>query len=363
MDKGTEVAKGSNSFHIHAPTAARASARRRADAARAPRPRISRYRWRVQSPPPLTPWQQTVLRPPPWTALLISARWLVRYGPGLTLKRRLLREWLDVGLRQNPRTARTVRTRYGQHLRMPTSMDLIARMVYSTGCWEPCLSAFVASRIRPGDGFIDIGANLGWYSTLASQLVGPTGTVVAIEPAAEQLRHNLELNGCGNVRIAEAAVTATPTQVTLYIPDRGNVGATTTLRPGHHAAEFTANGLPLRDLVRHNEIERAKIVKIDVEGAEGVVLAGLLPLVPQLRPDCEILVEISPQWLQKIGLTADDVLNPFRDSGFHPYRVENSYMPQDYPAMLRTPARPTRFNGPITRQTDLVLSRIDADSL
>lgn len=55
--------------------------------------------------------------------------------------------------------------------------------VYLFGTWEPDLAAFMRRRLRPGDTFIDVGANIGCLSALASRLVGPHGIVVAIEPA------------------------------------------------------------------------------------------------------------------------------------------------------------------------------------
>lgn len=59
--------------------------------------------------------------------------------------------------------------------------DFIQMYVYLFGMWEPDLVAFLRRRMRPGDTFIDVGAHIGYVSALASKLVGPRGTVVAIE--------------------------------------------------------------------------------------------------------------------------------------------------------------------------------------
>jgi hypothetical protein len=58
--------------------------------------------------------------------------------------------------------------------------DVIQNYVYLFGTWEPDLTAFMRRRLRPGDTFIDVGANIGYLSTLGSKLVGPHGVVVAI---------------------------------------------------------------------------------------------------------------------------------------------------------------------------------------
>ncbi|NNH73715.1 FkbM family methyltransferase [Nocardia uniformis] len=308
------------------------------------------------------PWQDTVLWPPPWTPLLIAARWWVRYGTGTALKRALVREWLDVGLRQNPRPPRVVRTRHHGQFHIPTTIDFIPRTIYVQGCWEPCLSTLISARLRPGDGFIDIGAAGGWYSVLASRRVGPTGRVVAVEPtpaALEQLRINLALNHCGNVRVVPAAVAAEHGPIQLYLPDRGNTGAITTRPLENPASEITADGLPLADILDRGDLANARVIKIDVEGAESTVLAQLARLIPQLRADCEILTEITPQWLARDGHTAESVLKPMTDNGFHAYKVHNSYAPEDVTVAARHPMAlsPTAIDSAITGQTDLLLTR------
>ncbi|GAA2677259.1 FkbM family methyltransferase [Streptomyces lunalinharesii] len=313
-------------------------------------------------PPP----SETHLVPPPWTPLLLASRWWVRHGWGLGLKRLMLREWLDVGLQQNPRRDRVVRTRYGFRVRVGTTEDLIQRSILVHGCWEPHVSAFIAGRLTPGAGLVDVGANVGYYSLLAAQLVGPQGRVVAVEPAPDThaaLRANLDLNGFSQVRTVRCAVTAEPGEVRLFVPHAGNVGATSVIEPERHTAELRVPGLPMTEAVTEEELRQARIIKIDVEGAEGTVLASLVPLLDDLPADCEIVVEVSPDRLAACGTTADEVLAPFLAHGLHPYRLVNSYMPEDYPVMLRRPRPPVRVRGPVTEQMDLVLSRVDAEAL
>lgn len=306
------------------------------------------------------PWQDTVLKPSPITPLLIAARWWVRYGPGISLKQRLVREWLDVGLRQNPRRPQVVRTRDGSRFGIPTTLDFIPRTIYLHGCWEPNLSALITSRLRPGDRFIDIGAAGGWYSVLAARRVGPTGGVVAVEPAPatlEQLRANLRRNRCDNVRVVAAAVTADPGPISLFLPDHGNTGATTTIRPDNPASEVTVAGQSLTEILQPDDLAAARLIKVDVEGAESTVLAQLARLIPALRADCEILTEITPQWLATTGHTAESVLEPFIDNGFRPYRIPNSYAPEDVTAAIRHPLPPAPITSTLTRQTDVLLTR------
>jgi len=61
--------------------------------------------------------------------------------------------------------------------------DFIGNIIYHFGVWEPHVSAYIQSRLKPGDAFCDIGANIGYYSLLASRAVGPRGAVIAVGPS------------------------------------------------------------------------------------------------------------------------------------------------------------------------------------
>ncbi|SCF63177.1 hypothetical protein GA0115259_100393 [Streptomyces sp. MnatMP-M17] len=72
-----------------------------------------------------------------------------------------------------------VRSRFGARFAVDTQ-DLIQRYIYLFGVWEPHMTRWLRGRLEPGDTFVDVGANIGYYSVLASQLVGDGVKVVAI---------------------------------------------------------------------------------------------------------------------------------------------------------------------------------------
>ncbi len=77
------------------------------------------------------------------------------------------------------------------------------------GEWERAETATIRSLLRPGDTFIDVGANFGWYTVIASDVVGNDGRVIAFEPAPAALallRHNIQANGCENVTLEPEAL-------------------------------------------------------------------------------------------------------------------------------------------------------------
>jgi FkbM family methyltransferase len=296
-------------------------------------------------------------------SLYRAGRAYVRYAPRMPGKAALIRH-LDPALRDDPLTA-TARTRFGAAIPVVTS-DIIQRYLYQFGIWEPHLTRWIQRTLRPGDTFIDVGANIGYYTLLAARLVGPGGHVVAIEPSPQfrqVMTSAISSAQHRNIRVAGVAAAGVRKQETFWLEDPANLGGTTMIRPRCGTPVFTADVLPLTEILTMEEARRARLLKIDVEGAEAQVIEGLVPMLSSLRPDAEITVEITPRLLARQGQTPDDVLSPLREAGFHVYRVPNDYDAVSYPAAIRSPQPPRRQDGPVTQMSDLVLSRTDAAHL
>lgn len=295
--------------------------------------------------------------------MLKALRAYVRHTPGC-LGKPWLAGHLSEYLKHHP-YATTARTRAGTVFPVATS-DVIQRYLWLFGTWEPHLTAWMRSRITPGDLVIDAGAHTGYFTLLASQIVGPTGRVVAIEasPAFHQaLTANIEANECANVRTVNAAVSDAAGRMTFYLERSTNLGGTTSVRPRTVVSSFEADAAPLPQLVTEDELAAARLIKIDVEGGEAAAVRGLAPVLGRLRHDAELVIEVTPRMLAKQGQQAGDVLAPLREHGFHVYRLANDYAAASYPAALRRPAPAVRWHGPITEMSDLVFSRTDAETL
>lgn len=92
---------------------------------------------------------------------------------------------------------------------------------------------------------------------------------------------------------AVRAASNTVDMLTLYLEDPANLGHTTAIRPRHVHESFEAPAAPLAEPADPIELATARIVKIDVEGAEAAV-RGLLPALPQMRDDVELVVDVTP---------------------------------------------------------------------
>lgn len=166
------------------------------------------------------------------------------------------------------------------------------------GYWEYWLTRHFATTIRPGDTVIDIGANLGYYTLLAAELVGENGRVVAIEPNPEVFRRlsaSIGVNGFAPRTSARNVALARPGEsgtraffVPAGEPKNGRFLADSE-NPAFLAAHGSIGEVALGQ-IDPEEFQRVDFIKIDVEGAELAVLEHLRPVLEKFRPKvvCEV---------------------------------------------------------------------------
>ncbi|NEC85120.1 FkbM family methyltransferase [Streptomyces sp. SID12501] len=293
----------------------------------------------------------------------------MRKAPGSVGKALLAARFLNPHLREHPRH-RVVETRAGTRFAVDTQ-DLIQRYVYLFGVWEPHMTAWLGRRLRAGDTFVDVGANVGVFSVLASRLVGDKGRVVSIEASPafhDVLLRQSALNDCRNIRALNAAVSDSHRTLTFILASSRNMGANSIVPwDGPTESTFDIEARPLPELLEPEEIRNARVIKIDVEGAEGSVVRGLAPMLTELRPDAEITVEVTPDRMAQLGDSVEELLGTMREAGFHLYRLPNSYAPESYAyALSAAPDEigvPVRWRGPVVGESDLIFSRVDAETL
>lgn len=305
------------------------------------------------------------MRNPSSEALVSLGRWYVRHAPGSIGKASLAAEHLNARLRDHPRR-RVTRTRFGARFGVDTQ-DLIQRYLYVFGVWEPHMTHWLQHRLSPGDTFIDVGANVGYYSVLASRLVGDGGNVVTVEASPvfhRRLLQHAQLNDCRNIRAVNAAVSDSRKKLTFILASSKNTGATSIVPyEGPAESTFEIEARPLPELLKPAELTNARVIKIDVEGAEGGVVRGLAPMLDKLRSDVEITVEVTPSRMEQLGDSATELVETMREHGFYAYRLANDYAPESYPAALHSPRAPVRWRGPVVNESDLIFSRVDAETL
>jgi FkbM family methyltransferase len=241
--------------------------------------------------------------------------------------------------------------------------DMIPRMIFYFGFWEPNNSALVSSILQPGDVFVDVGANIGYYTLLASGLVGAGGKVVSIEPSPDifaQLSQNAVLNGASNTRLLNLAASDARGELLLYGGSKWNRGATSTVIHGpDQMPEARVAAAPLDEILLPDEMRRVALIKIDIEGAELPVLQRILDTLDSYSPEMKILVEMAPQ---VSGDRLRTTFDAFLAAGFEAFAIENEYDINWY-LRWRRPCALQRIDKLPARQMDVLLVRRPAEQL
>ncbi len=243
--------------------------------------------------------------------------------------------------------------------------DIIQRYIYYFGVWEPNLTHWISSRLKPGDVFVDVGANIGYFTVLASKLVGASGKVISIEASPkifEHLMRNVHGNSAHNVEAHNIAVSNSAGKLKIFLGSETNIGETTILAGEGMEYECEVESRLLSDVVSREHWGKVRAVKIDVEGAEWFVVHGMTLILEHAPDNLEVVVEINPTALLQQQKCAEDILQTFSRFGFFPYGLVNDYSALSY---LTAPAvqRPARIRTPVTSQVDVVFSKIDAEYL
>jgi FkbM family methyltransferase len=184
------------------------------------------------------------------------------------------------------------------------------------GLFEPAETRMITRLLRSGDIFIDVGAHIGWFTTLAANHVGHDGHVVACEPYpsnAAALRANLALNGAENVRVLEVALGSEAGTLSLasVAGESGSVTALDWAGDGRvDVAMTTLNAIAA-------DIGNIALVKLDVEGWEMRVLSGAAEVLERVR---HILVEVNGPTLRAAGSSPAELVELLRSQGFTEFR-------------------------------------------
>lgn len=168
------------------------------------------------------------------------------------------------------------------------------------------------ARIAPGDGAIDIGANVGSITTQLAKAVGPAGHVLAVEPDARAAATCARV--CQPwpwVTVTQLAVTARAGSVPLYVSKDSTQDslAAANVATVSDTVEVACDTLDAMAAA----VPQLSAIKIDAQGAEGAILAGAVETLQ--RPGVTWMVEVWPAGLLACGSSVAEVVRLFSDAG------------------------------------------------
>jgi FkbM family methyltransferase len=176
--------------------------------------------------------------------------------------------------------------------------------------------------IPDGSVVIDVGANVGFFAVRFAEWVGPDGKVIAIEPEDKNYASLISAIGRAGLRdrveVLKAVAAAKPGTTFLEINP---------LHPADHKLSLNGVGLPvtavtLDALVQDKGPLRPALVKIDVQGAEMLVLQGMTDLLKIAGP--VLFIELSEQGLNKYGASVSAVLHLLSENGYESHWLTRS---------------------------------------
>lgn len=226
--------------------------------------------------------------------------------------------------------------------------------------YEAHVTAAIRPYLRPGSVFVDVGANIGYYTLLAASRLGPDGKIFAFEPGAancDLLQKSVAHNAFTNVQLFPHAVADTARMVGLTMDDSN--GVIHAAAPAEGREQVTA--VPLDDALADQP--RIDVIKMDIEGAEGLALQGATQLLQRHHP--VVFTEFRPpaianrsqmdpaDFLNRLRALSYDLRVIDRTSGVNPMPQSNADIMACFarvsPAHLDLIATPQR-SVPITKE-------------
>lgn len=201
--------------------------------------------------------------------------------------------------------------------------NYLTQLVLCFGEYEPTETRLVRDILQEGDTFVDVGANVGWYTVHAAKIVGPKGQVVAFEPEPSNLallRRNVNANHLQNVTVEGVGLSNSAGSFKLYL-EKNNLGMHSLVEK-HGGNRFITIPTVRFDDYWHNK-GKIKLIKIDTEGAEGMILDGMRETIER-NEALELIVEFAPRRLERSGYPPDKVLGDLYRSGFKASLIDES---------------------------------------
>ncbi len=208
---------------------------------------------------------------------------------------------------------------------------------------EPELLHVLFRALKPGDLAVDAGANVGFFTIVMSKLVGPTGSVIAIEPDSRNLavlRKNLDINDCRNVEIVEQPLAVEEVSV-AFVKSEEN-GQSHVARGVGESGPWLRTTSLTKVLADRDRDRECALLKLDIEGSEYEALLGLEDYAHRIPV---IVSEVNPEALKRADSSPEELVGWLYQRGYIPHelRTDGGVPAKLYPR-FRQKLRITRPN-------------------
>ena len=201
-------------------------------------------------------------------------------------------------------------TTYDTTLKIKVDLcDWIQQQIYFLDYSDQNGINFLKKTLQKGDYFLDIGANIGGFSLVASKLVGDNGKVFAfeaVEHIKRRLDDNIKRNKLKNITVVKGAVFDKNTELELFLSNKKNSGMSSILRHTNESGlKETVMGIRIDDFFKNEKIPKIKLIKLDIEGAEINAITGMAETLSRYKPI--VLMEISDGIISNSSYEKDSI--------------------------------------------------------
>lgn len=194
----------------------------------------------------------------------------------------------------------------------------IQEQLFWYGYYERAIGTMINKLLKPESVFLDIGANIGYFSILAAKH-HPSCQVVAFEPVTElfeEMKRNIELNKVTNITVANLAASENTGESIIYLSSPENLGMSSLRMPENYSGKMQiVKVIDIDSWFSHSELQKVDLVKIDVEGSEIAVLKGMKKILREFCPP--VIIEVNPETLSLFALKTNDLADTVDSLGYN----------------------------------------------
>ncbi len=201
----------------------------------------------------------------------------------------------------------------------------IQQQLFWYGCYEKELGDLLKKMLLSNDVFIDIGANIGYFSLL-SATISPSVKVISFEPVKDlfqKLNENISINVCKNIVAINAAAGEMNEQRELYLSAPDNLGMSSFHQPENYSGrKEKVEVIVFDDWFKTSGLTKIDLIKLDIEGSELAALKGMRMVLEEQKP--VLIVEINPETLSLFGLRPVDIFNHLNQFNFDRFLISEN---------------------------------------
>lgn len=198
----------------------------------------------------------------------------------------------------------------------------IQQQLFWYGCYENELGDLLKKVLRSNDVFIDIGANIGYFSLLSAS-ISPTVKVISFEPVKDlfkKMTENFSINDSKNIVAIHAAVGEVNEERELFLSASDNQGMSSFHQPENYSGrKEKVEVITIDHWFKTSGLTKIDLIKLDIEGSELAALKGMGSVLEEQRPS--LIVEINPETLSLFGLKPLDIYNYLNQFNFDRFLI------------------------------------------